>query len=62
MIRYNKEKNDRKLIDKNVLITLKEPYEHNFRCSCGCNVFSKYIEDNDKKIFVCHGCDTEYTV
>ena len=55
--------NKRKLINKNVTITLNpDGYEHNFRCGCGCNVFSEYIEDNGKKIFVCHGCDAEYTV
>lgn len=54
--------NKRKLINKNVIITLNpDGYEHNFRCGCGCNVFSEYIEDNVKKIFVCHSCDAEYT-
>lgn len=56
----NKENNDRKLVDRNILIALTTPYEHDFRCSCGCNVFSKYIEDDGKEIFVCHGCDKEY--
>lgn len=57
----NKEKNDRKLVDNNIMVFLTTPYERNFRCSCGCNVFSKYIEDDGKEIFVCHGCDEEYT-
>ena len=56
----NKEKNDRKLVDNNVLITLTTPYEHNFRCNCGCNVFSKYVDSQGKEYYVCHGCDTEY--
>lgn len=57
----NEEKNNRKLVDNNVLITLTVPYERNFRCGCGCNVFSKYIEDDGKEIFVCHGCNEEYS-
>lgn len=61
MIRYNEEKNDRKLVDRNILITLTTPYEHNFKCSCGYNVFSKYIEDDGKDIFIYNGCDKEYT-
>lgn len=56
----NKENNDRKLVDANILITLTKPYEHNFRCSCGCNVFSKYVDYNSKEYYVCHGCDNEY--
>lgn len=55
MINYKKG-NDKKLVD----ITLTKPYEHNFVCSCGCNVFSKYVNDEGKEIYVCHGCDNEY--
>lgn len=57
----SEEKNNRKLVDDNVIITLTKPYERNFKCGCGCNVFSKYIEDNGKEVFVCHGCNEEYT-
>lgn len=51
---------NRKLVDRNILITLTTPYEHNFKCSCGCNVFSKYIDFNNKEYYICHGCDSEY--
>lgn len=54
------ENNNRKLVDRNVLVTLTTPYEHNFRCSCGCNVFSKYVDSKDKEYYVCHGCNNEY--
>ena len=57
MIKYD---NDRKLVNHNILITLTTPYEHNFVCSCGCNVFSKYVDAEGKEIYVCHGCDNEY--
>ena len=56
----NKENNDIKLVNHNILITLTTPYEHNFVCSCGCNVFSKYVDAEGKEIYVCHGCDNEY--
>lgn len=60
MINYKKENNNRKLVDANILIILTKPYEHNFVCSCGCNVFSKYVDYNDKEYYVCHGCCNEY--
>lgn len=60
MINYKKENNNRKLVDANILITLTKPYEHNFVCSCGCNVFSKYVDSNNKEYYICHGCDNEY--
>ena len=58
----SEEKKNRKLVDDNVLITLTKPYERNFKCGCGCNVFSKYIDSNNKEYYVCHGCDSEYVV
>ena len=55
-----KSNSDIRLVNKNILITLTTPYEHNFVCSCGCNVFSKYVDAEGKEIYVCHCCDNEY--
>ena len=57
-----KKNNKRELVKKNVMIVLNpDGYERNFKCNCGCNVFSKYIENDSKVIFICHGCNEEYT-
>ena len=59
--KLNKVSNDRELVNGNVMIELTKPYEHIFRCSCGCNIFSKYVDSECKEIYVCHGCRSEYT-
>lgn len=41
---------------ENFIITIKDKQ---FFCTCGANVFKKYII-NGKQIYVCNGCDTEY--
>lgn len=48
------------LVDKNVMLTLTEPYEHNFHCECGANVFSEYKDKDGKKYYSCHGCNAIY--
>lgn len=60
MINYKNGNSDKKLVDRNILIALTEPYEHIFVCSCGCNVFNKYVNAEGKEIYVCYGCDNEY--
>lgn len=49
------------LVNNNVMVTLTEPYKHNFKCVvCGANVFSKYIDGKGKEHFCCHGCQCVY--
>lgn len=48
------------LVDNNIMITLTEPYRHNFHCKCGVNVFSEYKDENGKKYYSCHGCKAIY--
>lgn len=49
----NGTKNQRKVISQNSLLKVKDK---NFKCSCGCNVFTHY--DNDD--FECHLCGKTY--
>ena len=45
------------LVDNNTMVSVSGK---NFRCSCRCNVFSKYKTGDGKRIFECHGCGSRY--
>lgn len=44
---------NKKIISKDTLITIDGK---NFKCTCGCNVFTHYEDD----IFICHCCGKEF--
>jgi hypothetical protein len=31
-----------------------------FECSCGCIVFHRFENDEDRLIYVCNGCSVQY--
>ena len=45
------------LVDNNRMLWVGGKH---FRCHCGCNVFSEYKTGDNKRIFECHACGSEY--